>query len=86
MKVKHSIETEDVECNALFDMLKDICLATYSSSEEQISAIEKARPIFKAKLDDFVASAFKVGQKVGKYKADVKDTAMYDASATPPVL
>lgn len=86
MKVKHSIETEDVECDALFDMVTRICLATYSSTDEQAMAMANAKPLFKAKLDEYVASAFKVGQKVGKYKADIKDTAMYDASTTPPVL
>lgn len=79
MLVKHSIETEDAECMLLFSMVSDVCLRTYNSPEEQTATVEASKAGFKAKLDEYVANAFKVGQKVGKNKADKKDSIMYEA-------
>lgn len=83
MLVKHSIETEEAECMMLFNIASEVCLRTYATPDEQTMAIEAVKKVFKAKLDEYVASAFKVGQKVGKYKADKKDSAMYEATMTP---
>jgi len=83
MWVKHSIETEEAECMLLFSIASEVCLKTYGTPEEQAMAIEAGKVVFKAKLDEYVASAFKVGQKVGKSKADKKDSAMYEAGMVP---
>lgn len=86
MKVRHSIETEDVEADMLYNMVTSICLASYSTVEEQSAAIMAAKLVFKTKLDELVLKAFKVGTKIGKKKADVSDSAMYDAEAVPTPL
>jgi hypothetical protein len=85
MKVKHSVETEDVEADLLYNMVTAICLAPYPTVEEQNAAILAAKLEFKTKLDELVLKAFKVGCKIGKKKADITDAAMYDAGAVPPM-
>jgi hypothetical protein len=80
MKVKHSIETEPAECDMLYDMVTSVCLAAYPSVEAQTEALSITKDAFKAKLDEYVARAFAVGQRVGKNKADTKDSAMYEAT------
>ena len=81
MKVKHSVETEDVEVTMLYDMVTSICLASYGTVEEQLASIAAAKLVFKEHLDMLVQKAFKVGAKIGKDKADTKDAAMYEAEA-----
>lgn len=83
MKVKHSVETEDMEVDMLYSMVTAICLAPYPTVEEQNAAIIAGKESFKTKLDELVLKAFKVGCKIGKKKADVTDAAMYDAGAMP---
>ena len=80
MKVKHSIETEPAECDMLYGMVTSVCLAAYPSTEAQTEALMSAKMVFKAKLDEYVARAFAVGQRVGKNKADSKDSSMYEAT------
>jgi hypothetical protein len=80
MKVKHSIETEPAECDMLYDMVTTACLAAYPSTEAQTEALNITKEAFKVKLDEYVARAFAVGQRVGKNKADSKDSTMYSAT------
>lgn len=84
MKVKHSVETEDVEVTMLYDMVTSICLASYGTVEEQTAAIAAGKMLFKDKLNSLIQKAFKVGAKIGKSKADTKDAAMYEAEV--PVM
>ena len=79
MLVKHSIESEEMECDALFGIATEVCLRVYGTPEEQTMAMNASKIVFKAKLDEYLAGAFKVGQKVGKTKADKKDSTMYGA-------
>jgi hypothetical protein len=82
MKVKHSVETEDMEANELYRMVTDICLASYTTVEEQNIAIIAGKHTFKHELDKLVLKAFEVGYKIGDNNANIKDAAMYDAGIT----
>lgn len=82
MKVKHSVETEDLEAEVLYSMVTAICLAPYPTVEEQNMAIVAGKHTFKDELDELVLKAFDVGFKIGMNNANVKDAAMYDADMT----
>ena len=77
MKVRHTVETNDSEVEALYSMVSGICLATYPSVEEQTAAVVAGKVAFKSALDELIAKAFKIGTKMGKKSSDTMDTAMY---------
>lgn len=84
MKIKHIISVEQTELDDLFDVVMKACLASYSTVDEQATAIAQSKEVFKVKLDMLVCQAFKLGKKVSKAKADTKDTEMYSAEAETP--
>ena len=77
MKIKHAIYSEQSDIDDLLSNYKSVCLATYASVTEQEAAIKAAEADFSIKLDTMLQKAFKYGKKIGKSKADTKDTAMY---------
>lgn len=82
MKLKHMVVSEDTDIEALLDPVIVACLNTYSTKEEQATAILHAREGFKEHLDAYFYKAFKMGKKIGKMKADEKDTIMYGNPGT----
>lgn len=82
MKIKHSVETEDMEAEVLYSMVTALCLAPYPTVEEQNMAIVEGKHTFKHELDQLVLKSFDVGFKIGMNNANVKDAAMYDADMT----
>lgn len=84
MKVKHHIVPDEEEVKALYDIVAVPALLTYGSTSMQETAMTSAKEQFSASLTDMLSKAFKIGCKIGKAKADVKDTSMYqDNVATP---
>lgn len=83
MKIKHTVEASSEEVDALFDICMKACLTSYSTVEEQATAIAAAKVEFEKLLNDYVCQALKLGKKLGKVKADSKDDAMYAAMETP---
>ena len=45
-------------------------------------ALSQAKEVFKTKLELLTSEAFCFGKKIGKYKADSKDTKMYSEEVT----
>ena len=80
MKIKHSIEVTPEEVDSVFEIVMKACLASYSTVEEQASHIAMAKGQFAVELEKLIKEAFKLGNKIGKAKADTKDTTMYSAS------
>lgn len=77
MQVEHIVKPTDEEVSALFD-IPVLCLkATYATSELEKKALEDAKMVFKKKLSEVAQEAFDIGRKIGKKKADKKDTEMY---------
>lgn len=77
MKIKHAIELSDEEVDTLFNAAAMPASATYATKEAQAAALEQAKMDFKALLGVYIHHAFKFGKKIGKAKADEKDTLMY---------
>lgn len=77
MKIKHAIYSEQADIDALLGNYKAVCLATYASVTDQEAAIKAAEADLSLKLDMMLQKAFKYGKKIGKSKADDKDTSMY---------
>lgn len=78
IKVKHIIEVDAGVAKELYMQVCQVCLASYPDIETQNSAIEVAFLGFQTKLEEVAMKAFKVGKKIGKSKADVTDTKMYE--------
>jgi hypothetical protein len=77
MKIKHSIKLEDEDMKPLFEMVKVACLQTYPSTVAQEAALVQVEAEFRENLQNLLSSAFSYGMKIGKHKADMKDTEMY---------
>ena len=77
MKVKHAVILSEEEEKTLFDIPVKCLMQTYSSIEEQNAALASAMIDFSSLLNRYVQQSFKYGKKIGKAKADEKDTSMY---------
>ncbi len=77
MKVRHIVESEMEECEALYMVATTACLTVYPTVEEQNAAILAAKDVFKTHLDMLLAKAYGLGKKMED--ADTKDKAMYEA-------
>lgn len=82
MKIKHSISVTKEEVDDLFNTVLTAALASYSTVDEQAVALSQAKEVFKTKLELLTSEAFCFGKKIGKYKADSKDTKMYSEEVT----
>ena len=77
MKVKNAVILSEEEENALFNIPVKCLMQAYSSMEEQNAALASAKADFISLLNRYVQLSFKYGKKIGKAKADEKDTSMY---------
>lgn len=77
MKVKHIVKStqEDIDC--LFDIVLPVCMASYTSIEEQTAAIYAAKDVLKTKLDELIYEAYKIGRKLAKVESK---------TSTPPLM
>jgi hypothetical protein len=66
MEIKHWVETSEQEAGELYMMAIAVATATYPTVEEQDSAILKAMPDFKSRLDDLISMAYELGRKKKK--------------------
>lgn len=79
MKIKHAIIVTPEEVDALFNVAYDAAVATYATTEEMTLALAKAKIDFETLLNRYTQISFKMGKKIGKAKANEKDTKMYAA-------
>lgn len=79
MEIKHSVSPDEAEVSALFDVIAVPASITYGNITMQEAAMQAAKADFAIKLAELLQKAFKVGCKIGKAKANMKDKEMYGA-------
>ena len=77
MKIKHAVILSDDEIDHLWQIYPETVNKVYSTAEEQILALSEAKIKFETYLNRLIQQSFKYGKKIGKAKADEKDTTMY---------
>lgn len=82
MKIKHKVELTEEEIDYLFDLPVDVLETTFATPEEENAALSKAKESFTDSINTLVQSAFKIGKKIGKARADEKDSLMYKPEET----
>jgi hypothetical protein len=84
IKIKHAAVISDEALDKLYYIATDAASKTYPNVEEMNKALESAKVDFETLLNRYLHKAFKAGKKIGKEKADTKDTGMY--VTTNPVM
>jgi hypothetical protein len=77
MKIKHSVAIEPNDIDVLVEPIIAAALVTYPTPEAQSAAFAAAKVAFGEEANKLLCQAFKIGKKIGKVKADDKDTEMY---------
>jgi len=70
MKIRHLVEVTGAEVDSLFNPVMTVCVTVYASPEEQAQAILRAKGEFEKELNSLLWKAVKLGQRLGKGKAD----------------
>lgn len=77
VKVEHRVVLNKEVTDTLFTKIVNLSSATYNSELEQATALAPIKIEYDELLTEIASQSFKTGKKVGKFKADSKDTAMY---------
>lgn len=79
IKIKHAAYVKEEAADKLYHTLVDTAIAVFPDTTSQAEALLAAKADFEIQLNNIVHKAFKEGKKIGKAKADEKDTLMYAA-------
>ena len=80
MQIVQSVVATDEECQALFDICKDICEADVSpaySDDEKLELITNKMKGFKLLLAEYIHEAFTIGYNEGIKSGAVKDKEIF---------